>query len=115
MQGGVSHSRSFPSMNFPPFRNNKQNNKMSLMELWYSFEFCLLALRRNVNLCIDAEAIISQKVWNKNEWVKCNIVNSLLLSVDKCIQNVFEAIATETYKYDNEQPLRSIVKLFCII
>ena len=81
------------------------------MELWYSFKFCLLALRRNVNLCIDAEAIISQKVWNKNEWVKCNIVNSLLLSVDKCIQKVFEAIATETYKYDNENFLRSILNI----
>ena len=69
------------------------------MELWYSFEFCLLALRRNVNLCIDVEAIISQKVWNKNEWVKCNMVNSLLLSVDKCIQNVFEASAAEAHKY----------------
>ena len=79
------------------------------MELWYSFEFCLLALKRNVNLCIDAEAIISQKVWNKNEWVKCNIVNSLLLSVDKCIQNVFEAIATENCRYGHEKFLKSIL------
>ena len=92
MQRGVSHSRSFPIMNFPPFHNNKQNNKMSLMKGWYSFEFYLCATRRNVNLCIDPEAIISQNVWNKNEWVKCNIVNSLCLYCWRCIQNIFEAV-----------------------
>ena len=63
-------------------------------------------MRKNVNLCIDAEAIISQKCLKQNEWVKCNIVNSLLLSVDKCIQNVFEAIATENCKYGHEVFLR---------